>query len=675
MRTTTQNRATAATVQPAPADSGSQAKARVADRRPLAIASQLESASRLGHRFDAVGMQPVLTVSPTNDRYEREARQTADHALMRIADPVYAEGFQPPRLSPLAASGGVQRDHTGGNGDGQPTSASSRDTAAILDAKGSGQALPGALRASMETALGANFSQVRIHHNPRSHALSRSLHARAFTVGSDIFFRQGEFDPQGRQGHRLLAHELAHTLQQRNARVLVQRQDDDEPNDEELARQFEQNQVRVGGGEQRISLPKAMHQAVETTEKGTELPATALGLADVSWYSGGGGGGSGYMDYAAHDPYPTSLIGGAPSIASLAAVPQEAKEAWAALKDAKGSLTGPDRSRTRAARRLGTAADKGLSATNRLYGAASLTGNLAWHGAKLAGNADVVTGAGNFLTVAGQMAPAFGIATGSASLAKSSYAAHKARKRMARLQEMLDEKPHSQATSDLALERQFRDSAVGMDGKPSSPKATSDFEIESQFRDSAVDKDGKRSPVEATSDDEIEDQFQESATDLSRRQLLAYALRNQRKRANRAAVNITSSTLQTAGNIVSTAGAPAAAGVAIAAAGTGVKYGAMAARKIKQKARDVRERQGQNRSKLGQFIDKVFDPDVTRSTDKKKGERKQMTNLLISGGHHDILEQMGAKPEHIALLQKPGRTQAEEQTLRAEVKRLWKKRE
>ncbi len=85
---------------------------------------------------------------------------------------------------------------------------------AIQTAKGTGHALDSAARSGMEQAFGADFGDVRIHTGPQSDTLGRSLNARAFTTGSDIFFRDGEYNPGSSGGRELLAHELTHVIQQ-----------------------------------------------------------------------------------------------------------------------------------------------------------------------------------------------------------------------------------------------------------------------------------------------------------------------------------------------------------------------------------------------------------------------------------------------------------------------------
>jgi hypothetical protein len=84
----------------------------------------------------------------------------------------------------------------------------------IANARGGGQALPESVRGSMEGAFGADFSNVRVHTDAQSDTLNRSVGAKAFTQGSDIFFKSGAFQPESSDGQHLLAHELTHTIQQ-----------------------------------------------------------------------------------------------------------------------------------------------------------------------------------------------------------------------------------------------------------------------------------------------------------------------------------------------------------------------------------------------------------------------------------------------------------------------------
>jgi len=89
--------------------------------------------------------------------------------------------------------------------------------AAIAASRGQGQGLDSRTRGRMSEGLGDDLKDVRVHAGPDADALARSVSARAFTVGSDVFFAEGEHRPGTTEGDHLLAHELAHVVQQRGA--------------------------------------------------------------------------------------------------------------------------------------------------------------------------------------------------------------------------------------------------------------------------------------------------------------------------------------------------------------------------------------------------------------------------------------------------------------------------
>lgn len=77
-----------------------------------------------------------------------------------------------------------------------------------------GAPLDAATRARMSTAIGHDFSGVRVHTDAAADASARAVGARAYTVGADVVFAQGRYAPTAPEGQRLLAHELAHVAQQ-----------------------------------------------------------------------------------------------------------------------------------------------------------------------------------------------------------------------------------------------------------------------------------------------------------------------------------------------------------------------------------------------------------------------------------------------------------------------------
>jgi len=88
------------------------------------------------------------------------------------------------------------------------------ETAMASSSLGGGAPLESGVRGRMESAFGHDFSRVRIHADGNAANVSSSLGARAFTLGGDIGFAAGEYRPDTLVGDTLIAHELAHVVQQ-----------------------------------------------------------------------------------------------------------------------------------------------------------------------------------------------------------------------------------------------------------------------------------------------------------------------------------------------------------------------------------------------------------------------------------------------------------------------------
>jgi Domain of unknown function (DUF4157) len=78
-----------------------------------------------------------------------------------------------------------------------------------------GRPLDAGTRGFMEPRFGHDFSHVRVHDDARAAESARAVDAHAYTVGDDIVFNTGRYDSGSGPGRQLLAHELAHTIQQR----------------------------------------------------------------------------------------------------------------------------------------------------------------------------------------------------------------------------------------------------------------------------------------------------------------------------------------------------------------------------------------------------------------------------------------------------------------------------
>jgi hypothetical protein len=80
-----------------------------------------------------------------------------------------------------------------------------------------GRPLDAAIRTDMESRFGHDFGRVRVHTDARAAASAGAVDALAYTVGRDVVFGPGQYQPGTAAGRRLLAHELAHTIQQGGA--------------------------------------------------------------------------------------------------------------------------------------------------------------------------------------------------------------------------------------------------------------------------------------------------------------------------------------------------------------------------------------------------------------------------------------------------------------------------
>jgi hypothetical protein len=85
--------------------------------------------------------------------------------------------------------------------------------------RGRGMPLDEKLQSELSQSMGYDLSQVHIHTSPEANELNQQLNAKAFTSGTDIFFRGNSFDPENSAGRHLLTHELTHVIQQGTGQV------------------------------------------------------------------------------------------------------------------------------------------------------------------------------------------------------------------------------------------------------------------------------------------------------------------------------------------------------------------------------------------------------------------------------------------------------------------------
>jgi hypothetical protein len=169
----------------------------------------------------ALGLQKRLSIGASHDPLEREADQAAATVMrMDAAAPAMSNHGVAARLSRRGASGG-----------GEAASMAPPSVDTTLSA--SGEALPASLRGFFEPRFGHDFSSVRIH---RDSAAARSAHevlADAYTVANHVVFAQGRYAPDSPAGRELLAHELAHVVQQSGGRTETLRRDGEKDADKD----------------------------------------------------------------------------------------------------------------------------------------------------------------------------------------------------------------------------------------------------------------------------------------------------------------------------------------------------------------------------------------------------------------------------------------------------------
>ena len=166
-------------------------------------------------------IQAKLVVGQAGDPLEHEANRVADQ-VMRMPDAQLSITSVAPKLSRKCSAcqgeeGKVSQPNLVG-----PAKIPADDAPGILrDALYSpGRPLDAFARAFFEPRFRADFSRVRIHTGPIAAESARAVNALAYTAGPDIVFREGQSDTGTVPGKRLLAHELAHVVQQSHAKPL-----------------------------------------------------------------------------------------------------------------------------------------------------------------------------------------------------------------------------------------------------------------------------------------------------------------------------------------------------------------------------------------------------------------------------------------------------------------------
>lgn len=159
---------------------------------------------------------PALRLSHPSDASEKQADTIAQRVMSPQSHAAPARqcacGGTCPTCAAKASNVDVRRAAQAG---GERTVAAMKRGGVERVLSATGRPLDGSVRRFMESRFGEHFGDVRIHDDREAHGASRALGARAFTVGDDIAFARGRYQPATEAGRRLIAHELTHVVQQR----------------------------------------------------------------------------------------------------------------------------------------------------------------------------------------------------------------------------------------------------------------------------------------------------------------------------------------------------------------------------------------------------------------------------------------------------------------------------
>lgn len=166
---------------------------------------------------DSFAGQRKLSVQSTDELLEHEAEVVADTVMRMPGQPFVqrkctnCQEEDKIQKKPLTATitAFIQTKATVNK-----STASDTVTNQINATKGNGSNMDRPTQSFMESRFGTGFSGVKIHTGDYAVQMSRELNAQAFTVGSDIYFNNGKYNPSSDGGKHLLAHELTHVVQQ-----------------------------------------------------------------------------------------------------------------------------------------------------------------------------------------------------------------------------------------------------------------------------------------------------------------------------------------------------------------------------------------------------------------------------------------------------------------------------
>ncbi len=181
------------------------------------------SSSRLPIQFK-------LAIGAANDPLEAEADAMAAGVMGMAPNAPASTGTATPVLRRKCSCGGEKCDKCKQEQEGQiqrkaAASVTPREAPPIVHEtlRSPGQPLDSSTRSFFEPRFKRDFSSVRVHADDKAAESARSVNALAYTIGPHLVFGPGQYAPSAPAGRELLAHELAHVMQQKEGHTLVQR--------------------------------------------------------------------------------------------------------------------------------------------------------------------------------------------------------------------------------------------------------------------------------------------------------------------------------------------------------------------------------------------------------------------------------------------------------------------
>ena len=232
-------------------------------------------------------IQTKLAVNQPGDHFEREADRVAEHVMSTKPAPIVqrscSSGEGEEKLQRKCAT--CEEDEKLKRKSAGPISAPTVPPIVHDVLRSPGQPLDASARSYMEARFQTDFSRVRVHTDARASESARAVNAFAYTVGRNLVFASGQYQPASSGGMRLLAHELAHVVQQRRSISAVDAKEV-EPFGTSLEAEAERAAEHIVGAGRRTA--GALSPAPPSVQRAGPACVPRTGMTEYGCYCGAG---------------------------------------------------------------------------------------------------------------------------------------------------------------------------------------------------------------------------------------------------------------------------------------------------------------------------------------------------------------------------------------------------